>query len=114
MTLPSILVAYDSLLGGNFNGESMWKHRLSIYFRSANRAPGSFEGTKPPSTLPHLWWLMMNRPVLNASAPNIRYIELCNNTLSLMETPTMQLRTDATGSDYGVGMCVFPEKGDDA
>src|SRR5262245_26622691 len=40
MSAPSILVAYTDLLWGNFDGMTVWKHRLEVYIRPKNAATG--------------------------------------------------------------------------
>ena len=36
MPAPSMLLAWDGTLGGNFDGQTIWKHRFSVYFRMGN------------------------------------------------------------------------------
>ena len=38
MPAPSMLVAWDGTQGGNFNGQTIWKHRFNLYFRMGNAA----------------------------------------------------------------------------
>ena len=33
-----MLLAWDGTQGGNFNGETIWKHRFNVYFRMGNAA----------------------------------------------------------------------------
>lgn len=106
MTSPSILIAYLDLLGGNFDGQTIWKHRLEAYIRPKNDASGS-EGSSPP----HIWWMMMNLSILGTTR-NIRQTSLLSGSLMLMDTPTLTHRQDETGMDFFVGTLVFPEYGD--
>lgn len=112
MPSPSILVTYLDLIGGNFNGATIWKHRLEVYIRPKNAAMGSVGGLggTPAGSSPHLWWLAMNKPVLGG-VQHIRGIELLSG-LWLMDTPTMTHRQDEDLADIFVGQCVFPEAGD--
>ncbi len=113
MESPSIIVAYLDLLGGNFNGETVWKHRLEAYIRPRNKATDPVTGRSSASA-PHLWWMMMNLPIFpnDGGVNNIRYNELANGDLQLMDTPTLVRRTDELGADFFIGSLVFPEKGD--
>lgn len=36
MPAPSILFVWDGTLSGNFDGQTVWKHRFSLYFRMGN------------------------------------------------------------------------------
>lgn len=108
MASPSVLIAYQDLLGGNFDGMTMWKHRLEVYIRPRNKATTAGAGG---ASSPHLWWLMMNKTV-TGQPTNIRGIELVSGNLQLMDTPTLMHKTDELGADIFVGNMVFPEKGD--
>lgn len=112
MPSPSILIAYLDLLGGNFDGNMIWKHRLEVYLRPKNAAVGSVGGVGGPRacSAPHLWMLAMNRPVLGG-VNHVRAIELIPG-LRLMDTPTLTYRQDETLADLFVGQCVFGESGD--
>lgn len=113
MTSPSICVAYLDLLGGNFDGSTIWKHRLEVYIRPKNSAMGGVGSPSGPraSSPPHLWWLMMNSPVLGGTL-NIRQVSLMSGSLMPMETPTLVHRQDEQGLDFFVGSMVIPEYGD--
>ncbi len=113
MESPAILVAYLDLIGGNFDGMTVHKHRLEVYMRPNNRAVGIRPDGKQFATMQHLWWLMMNKPVGGLDeGPNIRNVELANGDLQLMDNPTLIHRTDELGADFFIGSLVFPEKGD--
>jgi len=109
MTSPSILIAYQDLLGGNFDGMTIWKHRIDAYIRPGNRAVG----TSPvAASSPHVWWLMMHSPVLGTTR-NLREVTLLSNALQIMDTPTLMHRSDEQGADFFVGSMCWPEAGDD-
>jgi hypothetical protein len=38
MPAPSMLVAWEGTQGGNFDGQTIWKHRFNVYFRMGNAA----------------------------------------------------------------------------
>lgn len=108
MRSPSILVAYLDYVGGNFDGMTVFKHRLNMYIRPRNRASNNGSASAQ-----HLWWLAMNLPISTPEvAPNIRYIELVNYNLQLMDQPTLLHTSDELGQDFFVSTLVFPEKGD--
>jgi hypothetical protein len=108
MRSPSILVAYLDYIGGNFDGMTVWKHRLNMYFRPRNRASNG--GSVSVQTL---WWMAMNLPIaVPQIAPNIRYIELVDYNLQLMDQPPLMHQTDELGQDFFYSTLVFPEKGD--
>src|SRR5678815_1104345 len=113
MTSPSILVAYLDLIGGQFSGMTLWKHRLDIFIRPKNQAMGRVGGPSStvPASPPHLFWLMMNQPV-NAGPDNIRYTELIPGLHMLDAMPSLTHQTDENGADFFIGHMVFPEKGD--
>lgn len=101
MSDGSILWAYQDLLGGDFNGSEIWKHRLQVFIRPKNH------GAAPA----HVWWLMMNKP-LTSSGQNLRYTHLLDHSLDIPETPTLTYQQDALQMDLFVGSVVWPERGD--
>jgi hypothetical protein len=108
MRSPSILVAYLDYIGGNIDGMTVWKHRLNLYIRPRNKASNGGSASAQ-----HLWWLAMNYPIsVPERAPNIRYIELANYNLQLMDQPPLLHQTDEMGQDFFISTMVFPEKGD--
>ena len=113
MRSPSILVAYLDLLGGNFDGATIWKHRLEVYLRPKNAASGAVGGVggAHASSPPHVWWLLMNS-VLGSTSQNFRQTSLLSGSLMLCDTPTLKHRTDEQGADLWVGQLVIPEWGD--
>lgn len=107
MKSPSILIAYLDYVGGNFDGMTVWKHRLNMYIRPRNKASN---GTS--ASAQHLWWMAMNLPVaVPEAAPNIRYVNLVPN-LDIMDTPLLKHQTDELGQDFFVSTMVIPEIGD--
>lgn len=118
MTSPSILVAYLDLIGGQFSGMTVWKHRLQAVIRSKNQAMGRVGGPggTTPASPPHLFWLMMNKAVLGGTdnrTQNIRYTEIMSGLHMLDAMPSMTHQTDEQGSDYFICTMVWPEKGDE-
>src|SRR5579884_762078 len=53
MKAPSILVAWEGQLGGNFSGTTLAKDRIAVYIRAANQA-----GAPQPVSYEQLWWLI--------------------------------------------------------
>jgi hypothetical protein len=112
MVAPSVMVAYLNVLPGNFNAETCFKHRLNVYWRTRNKATDPVTGHVSASA-GHMWWMLFNLPISDPeSAPNIRYVELVNANLSLMEQPPMLFQRDELGQDFFYSTMVFPEKGD--
>lgn len=108
MKSPSILVAYLDYIGGNFDGSTVWKHRLNLYLRPRNHASNGDAASGM-----HLWWMSMNLPIqVPEVAPNIRHVELCDHSLQLMDTPSLLRQTDELGQDFFISTMVFNEKGD--
>ena len=105
MPAPSMLVAWDGTQGGNFNGQSIWKHRFNLYFRMGNAA-----GLAAPVGYEELWWLVCNQPATN-SPVNIRYMQLYPG-LDIMDTPSVAHALDEDLQDRFVGTFVIPEIGD--
>ena len=125
MTSPSVLIAYKDLLGGGaggFDGATLWKHRLDIWLRPGNMAPGGSGSNGPYASPQHLWWLIMNSVLPAASTlpppsgwqvgQRLRYSTLLSGSLELMDTPTLMYRQDQEGQDLFVGSCTWPEFGD--
>ena len=52
MPAPSMLVAWEGTKGGNFDGQTIWKHRWGIYYRMGNAA-----GLGTPVGYEDLWAL---------------------------------------------------------
>jgi hypothetical protein len=111
MPNPSILVAYLDLLGGNFNGMTIWKHRIEAYIRPRNAATAAAIETSAASG-PHLAWLMMHSAI-PPGTQNIRQLALLAGSLQLMDTPTLTHKIDENRTDLFCWAMVFPEHGDD-
>lgn len=107
MRSPSILVAYLDYIMGNYDGMTVWKHRMNICIRSRNAASNA-----SASSAQHLWWMATNLPIsVPDVAPNIRYVDLAGGNLWLFET-NLKYQTDELGQDFFIGTMVFNEIGD--
>ena len=102
---PSILVVWDGTQGGNFDGQTIWKHRFQLHIRTANVA-----GISEPTSYEKVWFLLVNGSVYGGSL-NIRQVNLLPE-LDLMEVPSIGHRQDEELMDYFVGTFIFPEIGD--
>jgi len=109
-TSPSILIAYNDYLGGQWNGMTVWKHRLDAYIRPKNAATGSVNGSRAASPQ-HLFWLMMNSPVLGG-AQNFRYTELMPGLMLADAMPSLTHQVDEQGADLFLCRMTLPEHGD--
>ena len=105
MPAPSMLIAWDGTLGGNFNGQTIWKHRFNVYFRMGNAA-----GLTDPVGYEDLWWIVCNEPP-TGSQVNVRYMQLYPG-LDIMDTPSVAHALDEDLQDRFVGTFVIPEIGD--
>jgi hypothetical protein len=106
---PSVLIVYLDLIGGQFSGMQVWKHRLEVYIRPKNAATGPAPGSSPP----HLWWLMMNSVVpFLGGTQNIRYARLLPNLFPVDAMPHLTHRQDENGADLFCGSIVIGEQGD--
>ena len=105
MPAPSMLVAWDGTQGGNFNGQTIWKHRFNVYFRMGNAA-----GQADPVGYEDLWWMVCNEPP-TGSQVNIRYMNLYPG-LDIMDTPSVAHALDEDLQDRFIGTLVLPEVGD--
>lgn len=109
MEAPTILLAYLKIQGGNFDGESVWKHHLQVAIKSGNAAdPNS---STPFMSTFDVWWLMMNGGV-NGTSLNIRTAALLNGDLApMVDLPSLIAHQDDMG-DFCVGTLIWPEYGD--
>ena len=105
MPVPSMLVAWDQVRGGNFDGATVNKYRITIYVRSGN-SNSNADLLDPAS----LWCLAMTSAV-NGGACDIRYTHILPN-LEIMDPPTFAHRVDENKLDYWVGQCDWSELGD--
>ena len=105
MPAPSMLVAWDGDLGGNFDGQTIWKHRFNVYFRMGNAA-----GLSEPVGYEDLWSIVCNQPPAGSEV-NIRYMQLYPG-LDIMDTPSVAHALDEDLQDRFVGTLVIPEIGD--
>jgi hypothetical protein len=106
MTSPSILVAWERTLGGNFDGMTEFKDLVCVYIRAANAA-----GQEAPLSYEDLWHLMMTSPV-NAGTQDIRHIEIVPGEWTLMDVPSIAPLQDAESMDFFKASLVFPQLGD--
>jgi hypothetical protein len=98
-------VVWDGTQGGNFDGETMWKHRFHVYFRMGNMA-----GSNDPVGYEELWTLVSNG-IPTGSSVNIRYMNLLPG-LNIMDTPSDAHAVDEDLVDRFVGTFIIPEIGD--
>jgi hypothetical protein len=105
MPAPSMLLAWDGTQGGNFDGQTIWKHRFSLYFRMGNAA-----GLTDPVGYEELWWIVCNKPP-TGSQVNIRYMQLYPG-LDIMDAPSVAHALDEDLQDRFVCTLVIPEIGD--
>lgn len=107
MRSPSILIGYVDYIMGNYDGMTVWKHRMQLCVRSRNKASNN-----SAVSAPRLWWMAMNLPIsVPQVAPNIRYVDLANGNLWLFET-VLKHQTDELGQDFFIATMVFNEIGD--
>ena len=105
MPAPSMLVAWEGTKGGNFDGQTIWKHRWGIYYRMGNAA-----GVTDPLGYEDLWSITCNRPP-GGIGPNIRGLQLYPG-LDIMDTPSIDHELDEDLIDRFKGVFVIPEIGD--
>ena len=105
MPAPSMLVAWDGTQGGNFDGQTIWKHRFNVYFRMGNAA-----GLTDPVGYEDLWSILCNQAP-TGSQVNIRYMQLYQG-LDIMDTPSVAHALDEDLQDRFVGTFILPEQGD--
>jgi len=105
MPAPSMLVAWEGTKGGNFDGQTIWKHRWGIYYRMGNAA-----GVAVPVGYEDLWALTCNSPP-GGHGPNIRNIQLYTG-LDIMDTPSIDHALDEDLIDRFKGVFILPELGD--
>src|SRR5262252_8918010 len=109
MRAPTILLAYLAMLGGNFDGQTMWKHQINLYVRPRNKASDALNGRNSASA-PHLYWMALNLPItVPRPADSIRYIDLVDENLMLMETPSLLHQVDELGQDFFYSTLTFVE-----
>jgi hypothetical protein len=105
MPAPSMLLAWDGTQGGNFDGQTIWKHRFSLYLRMGNAA-----GLSEPIGYEDLWWIVCNRPPAGSEV-GIRFMQLYPG-LDIMDTPSVAHALDEDLQDRFVGTLTIPEIGD--
>jgi len=105
MPAPSILVAWEGTLGGNFSGYQIWKHRIAVYLRMGNMA-----GNLEPVGYEDLWSMICNG-VPDGATTNLRCINILPE-LDIMDTPSIAHALDEDLVDRFVVTIVLPEVGD--
>src|SRR5664279_1181752 len=103
MPAPSMLVAWEGSKGGNFDGQTIWKHRWGIYYRMGNAA-----GLAVPVGYEDLWALTCNGSTGAAAGPNIRNIQIADG-LDIMDTPTIDHAVDEDLVDRFKAVFIIPE-----
>src|SRR5581483_2971313 len=48
---PGMLIVWAGTVGGNFNGQEIWKHKIGVYARAGNQS-----GNVDPQSYERLWW----------------------------------------------------------
>lgn len=109
MLQPSILVCWAGTMGGNFDGQTIWRHQIDIYFRTPNVA-----NLLPALAYEDVWWQIVNLPVNGSDVPylNLRNVQLLPGQLDIMNTPSVTHMTDEENQDFFVGHCTWNEIGD--
>ena len=105
MPSPSMMLVWDGTQGGNFDGQTIWKHRFSLYFRMGNAV-----GVSEPMGYEEMWWTVCNAPPTGQEV-GIRYMNLYPG-LDIMDTPSVAHALDEDLQDRFVGTFVIPEIGD--
>ena len=105
MPAPSMLVAWDGTLGGNFNGQTIWKHRWQCVFPDGKRGWPDRSGRLRRPVVDRL------QPAANGSQVNIRDMQLYPG-LDIMDTPSVAHALDEDLQDRFAGVFVIPEIGD--
>ena len=105
MPAPSIMAVWEGTLAGNFDGSTLFKHRVALYIRMGNAG-----GNLDPVGYEDLWWTICNAKPTGASQ-NIRYLNLLP-ALEIMDTPGITHLTDGEALDIFRSEFVFPEIGD--
>ena len=101
------MIGYLDITMGNYDGQTVWKHRMLFCARTRNKAssPDAMSG-------PDLWTMAMNSPIsVPEVASNIRSIDLANGNLWLHDA-NMKYQSDELGQDFFVNPMMFSEIGD--
>jgi hypothetical protein len=111
---PSILIAYIDMIGGQFSGEGVWKHRLEAYIRPKNASTGLVSGLTPASSPPHLFYLMFHSavPYIYPGTLNLRTVRMLPDLAPLDAMPSLTHQADEQGADLFRVSMTFPELGD--
>jgi hypothetical protein len=107
MESPSMLLAYLDRTFGNFDGMTVWKHRLTLYARARNAASNG-----SAMSAPDLINLALNYPIsVPVAAANIRYVDLLNNSMWFFSDNERSI-ADTLGQDLWSTTMVWNEYGD--
>ena len=101
MPAPSMLVAWEGTKGGNFDGQTIWKHRWGIYYRMGNAA-----GVAVPVGYEDLWALTCNGPPGGAAGRTSATSDYPG--LDIMDTPSIDHALDEDLVDRFKGVFTFP------
>lgn len=108
-----ILLGVASQIGGNFDGTTIFKHRVDVYIRARNAASQAMnDPTTTSVSLWGLWALLCNGVITSPSGPNLRSVRLLSGDLDLMDTPTAIVRPGEDSADLLYATMVFPEVND--
>jgi len=109
---PGILVTWTGFIGGNFDGTTIWKHKLDVYIKPGNAAdPSNPAGQTGPA---YLAWLIVNQPVNipgYSTTLNIRNTQILPGLL-LCDTPSTTHHQDQDELDFFCMHFTLPEIGD--
>ena len=105
MPAPSMLVAWEGTKGGNFDGQTIWKHRWGIYYRMGNAAGVPIRSATrtcggSPATARQA-----------AAGPTSAYLQIYPG-LDIMDTPSIDHELDEDLIDRFKGVFIIPEIGD--
>ena len=107
MREPSMLAAYTDIMMGNYDGQTVFKHRVGLYVRARNAAANN-----GALSAPDILNMAVNYPIsVPIIAPNLRYVDLCNGNLWLYNL-TEPRANDELGQYFWSLLLVFNEIGD--
>ena len=109
MLRPGLIVAYETCVGANYDGGTIFRHHVALYYRSGNQANVSV-----PLPGEDVWAILINSPVNGSTVPylNIRNTPLIPGKTKLMDVPSFAHQQDEDLQDLFKGLFIFPEIGD--